>query len=312
MKTDVNDVEDKQSERVDKLNTDIQNIVPILPVRSMVAFPQMSVPFMISFSSASVIDEAMQSDRMVGLLTVKDPEIEHPVPGQLYEVGTIAKVLHAKKNEEGVMVALLNGIRRFKVSTWQSGGPHLRASVVHAPEIVETGIELEVLKRQLRDTVLEVLALTPNATKEAAETISRIEDPLQMAYVTTFNLNLTTEVRQELLEIDSVSQKIRQLLSHLLREKELLSIGKKIQSEVQENMSKSQREYYLKQQLKAIKRSWAKPTIPHRNRMNTPSESKSRTCPMKRAKRRPANWSACSTCHPNQPNIQSSRPILTG
>ena len=109
--------------------------------------------------------------------------------------------------------------------------------MVHAPEIVETGIELEALQRQLRDTVFEVLAMTPNSTKEAAETISRIKDPLQLAYVTTFNMNLTTEVRQELLEIDSVSQKIRVLLSHLSHEKEMLSIGKKIQSEVQEKMT---------------------------------------------------------------------------
>ncbi len=254
MKTNVNDVKDSYEDNMIEAKTDAQDIIPILPVRSMVAFPQMSVPFMISFSSASIIDDAMQADRTVGLLTVKDPEIENPVPGQLYEVGTIAKILHAKKNEEGVMVALLNGIRRFKVSTWQTGGPHLKASVVHAPEIVETGIELEVLQRQLRDTVFEVLAMTPNASKEAAETISRITDPLQLSYVTTFNMNLTTEVRQELLEIDSVSQKIRVLLSHLSREKEMLSIGKKIKSEVQEKMSKTQRNYFLRQQLEAIKK----------------------------------------------------------
>jgi ATP-dependent Lon protease len=253
MKTGYNDIDGNGSDGINEINTGISDVVPILPVRSMVAFPQMSVPFMISFSSTSVIDEAMQADKIVGLLTVKDPEVEHPVPGQLYEVGTIAKILHAKKNDEGVMVALLNGIRRFKVSTWQTGGPHLKASVVHAPEIVETGIELEVLQRQLRDTVFEVLAMTPNSSKEAAETISRIKDPLQLAYVTTFNMNLTTEVRQELLEIDSVSQKIRVLLSHLSQEKEKLSIGKRIQSEVQEKMSKSQRDYFLRQQLKAIK-----------------------------------------------------------
>ena len=254
MKTDTNEVKDRYEDDMIEAKTDAQDIIPILPVRSMVAFPQMSVPFMISFSSASIIDDAMKADRTVGLLTVKDPEVEHPVPGQLYEVGTIAKILHAKKNEEGVMVALLNGIRRFKVSTWQTGGPHLKASVLHAPEIVETGIELEVLQRQLRETVFEVLTMTPDSSKEAAETISRINDPLQLAYVTTFNMNLTTEVRQELLEIDSVSQKIRVLLSHLSREKEMLSIGKKIKSEVQEKMSKTQRNYFLRQQLEAIKK----------------------------------------------------------
>jgi ATP-dependent Lon protease len=254
MKTDKSELNEGPRDDVSEIKTDTQAIIPILPVRSMVAFPQMSMPFMISFSSTSLIDDAMNADRTVGLLTVKDPEVEHPVPGQLYEVGTIAKILHAKKNKEGVMVALLNGIRRFKVSTWQTGGPHLKASVLHAPEIVESGIELEVLQRQLRDTVFEVLAMTPDASKEAVETISRINDPLQLVYVTTFNMNLTTEMRQELLEIDSVSRKIRVLLSHLSREREMLSIGKKIKSEVQEKMSKTQRDYFLRQQLRAIKK----------------------------------------------------------
>ena len=262
MKPDMNNDNDRYEDDGIGVKTDGQEVIPILPLRSMVAFPQMSVPFMISFSSASMIDDAMKADRTVGLLTVKDPAVEHPVPGQLHEVGTIAKILHAKKNEEGVMVALLNGIRRFKVSTWQTDGPHLKASVLHAPEIVETGIELEALQRQLRDAVSEVLALTPNSSEDAAGTITRISDPLQLAYVTTFNMNLTTESRQELLEIDSVSQKIRVLLSHLSHEKEMLTIGKKIQSEVQEKMSKTQRNYFLRQQLKAIRKELGETDAP--------------------------------------------------
>jgi len=230
-----------------------QDIVPILPIRNMVAFPQMSAPFMISFTVAPVIEDAMKADRMVGLLTVKDADIDHPAPGQLYEVGTIAKILHAKKNEEGVMVAILSGIRRFKVDTWHAEGPLLRASVVHAPEIIETGIEIEALQRQLRETVAEVLALMPNSAAESADAIARIEDPLQLAYVTTFNMNLSTKDRQSLLETDSLSEKIRMLLGHLAHEKEVLTIGNKIKSDVQEKMGRSQRDYFLRQQLKAIK-----------------------------------------------------------
>ena len=240
MKTEYKDPETTRTDDLNNIGTDNdKGVVPILPIRSMVAFPQMSVPFMISFQSAALIEDAMKSDQMVGLLTIKDAEIEDPVPGQLYEVGTIAKILHAKKNEEGVMVALLNGINRFKVATWHTDGPYLRANVVHAPEIVESGIELEALQRQLRDTVADVLGMMPDVAKEAADAITRIKDPLQLAYVTAFNLNLSTETRQSLLEIDSVSQKIRELLSHLTHEKEMLSIGKKIQSEVREKMNKS-------------------------------------------------------------------------
>lgn len=263
MKTEFKDTETAHVDNLDNIGTgDHKDVVPILPIRSMVAFPQMSVPFMISFRSAALIEEAMQNDKTVGLLTIKDAEIEDPVPGQLYEVGTIAKILHVKKNEEGVMVVLLNGVNRFKVATWHTDGPYLKANVVHAPEIVESGIELEALQRQLSDTVADVLGMMPNAAKEAAEAITRIKDPLQLAYVTAFNLNLSTEARQSLLEIDSVSQKIRELLSHLTREKEMLSIGKKIQSEVREKMNESQREYFLRQQLKAIKKELGEDETP--------------------------------------------------
>ena len=228
--------------------------VPILPVRGMVAFPQMSVPFMISFKSAPMIESLMKTDRIVGLLTVKDMQAEDPVPGQLYEVGTIAKILHVKKNEEGGMVALMNGLYRFKVATWHPEGPHLTASVDYAPETVETGIELEALQRQLVDTVKAVLSMTPEAAKEAVESIDRIKNPLQLAYVTALNVDLPVEKRQAILEMDSVSEKMRELLMHLSREKEVLDIGRRIQSEVHEKMNKSQRDFVLRQQLKAIKK----------------------------------------------------------
>ena len=247
MTTQIDDTTIKEVTPLNESAIDAQDVVPILPIRNMVAFPQMSAPFMISFNVAPVIEEAMQADRMVGLLTVKDADVDYPVPGQLYEVGTIAKILHAKKNEEGVMVAILNGIRRFKVDTWHAKGPLLRASVVHAPEIIESGVEFEALQRQLRETVSEVLALMPNAPEETSEAIVRIKDPLQLAYVTTFNMNLSTKARQKLLETDSLSEKMRMLLSHLAREKEVLTIGNKIKSDVQEKMSRSQREFFLRQ-----------------------------------------------------------------
>lgn len=255
MKTDV-ELKDKDTAGPEKhgAGEELTGRVPILPVRGMVAFPQMSVPFMISFRSAPMIESVMKTDRIVGLLTVKDMQAEDPVAGQFYEVGTIAKILHVKKNEEGVMVALMNGLYRFKVATWHPEGPHLTASVDYAPETVETGIELEALQRQLVDTVKAVLSMTPEAAKEAVESIDRIKNPLQLAYVTALNVDLPVEKRQSILEMDSVSEKMRELLMHLSREKEVLDIGRRIQSEVHEKMNKSQRDYVLRQQLKAIKK----------------------------------------------------------
>ena len=251
------DVETKKNDAVSPENQvsgeKFSGKVPILPVRNMVAFPQMRVPFMISFNSAPMIESAVNADRFVGLLTIKDPEAEDPVPGQLYEVGTIAKILHVKKNKEGVMVALMNGLHRIKVETWHPDGPHLEASINYAPETVETGIEMEALQRQLADTVKSVLKMTSDVSKEVIESIDQIMNPLQLAYVTALNTNMPVEKRQAILEMDSVADKMRELLTHLTREKEVLDIGRRIQSEVNEKMSKSQRDYVLRQQLKAIK-----------------------------------------------------------
>jgi ATP-dependent Lon protease len=235
-------------------NATVPDTLPIMPIRGMVAFPRMKVPFMVSMTTATLIDDAMKNDRVVGLLTAKSPDIEKPVPGELYEVGTVAKILHTHRNDEGVLVVLLKGLNRFRVSTWQTEGPYLRAKILLAPEIVEADLEMEALARELREAVKNVMALMPHIPEEAANAITRIKDPLQLAYVTAFNLDLTTEIRQSLLEMDSLNQKIRELLSLLSHEKEMLAMGKRIQTEVREKMDKSKREYLLRQQLAAIKK----------------------------------------------------------
>ncbi len=228
--------------------------VPILPVRGLVAFPQMTLPFMVSLESARLIEDAVNADGYIGLLTVKDNDAEDPVPGQLFEVGTLAKIMHAKKNSDGIWVILLNALHRIRISTWETGGPYLRAHITQAPEVVESDLETEALQRQLIQTFEAVLTMTPDAPDEMGKTIAQIEDPLQLVYVTAFNMKLSTKKRQALLELDSVNAKLRDLLANLTREKEMLSIGQKIQTEVREKMTKSQREYVLRQQLDAIKK----------------------------------------------------------
>ncbi|MDJ0888690.1 MAG: LON peptidase substrate-binding domain-containing protein, partial [Desulfobacterales bacterium] len=228
--------------------------VPILPVRGLVAFPQMTLPFMVSLESARLIEDAVNADGFIGLLTVKDNDAEDPVPGQLFEVGTLAKIMHAKKNSDGIWVILLNALHRIRISTWETGGPYLRAHITQAPEVVESDLETEALQRQLIQTFEAVLTMTPDAPDEMGKTIAQIEDPLQLVYVTAFNMKLSTKKRQALLELDSVNAKLRDLLANLTREKEMLSIGQKIQTEVREKMTKSQREYVLRQQLDAIKK----------------------------------------------------------
>ncbi len=228
--------------------------LPILPLRDMVAFPMMKIPVIIAGSSATLVEEAMASDRMVGLLTVKDADVEEPQPEHLYDVGTTAKILHVRNKGDGPVVALLEGAHRFRVSAWHSGGPYLEADILRTPEVLEPGNELEALQRQLKTTVKDVLSMTPNTPEEALEVISQFDDALQLTYVAATNVNLSAETRQSLLEIDSVVDKIRELLAHLSHEKEMLDIGRRIQSEIREKMDNSKREFFLRQQLDAIKK----------------------------------------------------------
>jgi ATP-dependent Lon protease len=228
--------------------------LPILPVRGLVAFPRMRVPFVVSLNADPVVDAAMQSDEMVGLLTVRSEDTEDPTPADLYAVGTIAKILQAKKNDEGLLVVLLEGQSRFRVADWEIGDAMLRARAILAPEVVENDMEIEVLQGHLVRLVTEIMKLRSEGGGGLAKAVAQIEDPLQLVYVTAFNSSMAVAARQALLETDSTSQKIRDLLTHLSREKEKLTIGKKIQSDIKDTMDKSQREYYLRQQLAAIKK----------------------------------------------------------
>ena len=236
-----------------KVITD-SNILPILPVRDLVAFPLLTTPFIVSAQSAGLIDEAMEGDRMIGLTTVKEAGVEYPVPGQMYETGTIAKIMHAKKKTDGTVMVILNGLKRFKITAWVSQEPYLKAKILQAPEIIEADLELEALERSLRHLGQEVMSNSPQIPDEAGELMTRLKDSLQLVYVLAFHLNLDVEQRQGILEMDSVKEKMREIVAILTREKEVLDIGNKIQTEVQEKMGKTQREYYLRQQMKAIKK----------------------------------------------------------
>ncbi len=230
------------------------DVVAILPVRGLVAFPHMTLPFMVSLESSQLIEDAVNADGRIGLITVKDNEAEDPAPDQLYGVGTLAKIMHAKKNGDGIWVVLLNAMDRFHIASWETSGPYLRAAIVRAPDVVEADLETEALRDHLQRTFREVLAMLPDASEEMGKAVARIDDPLQLAYAAAFNMKMATATRQNLLEMEGVNAKLRKLLELLSREKEMLNIGHKIQNEVQEKMTKSKRDYYLRQQLDAIKK----------------------------------------------------------
>jgi ATP-dependent Lon protease len=229
--------------------------LPILPLRNTVAFPFSALPLVVGIPrSVKLVEDVKEGNRLIGLLTAKDPSIEEPGPGQIYETGTVAKVYHMVKAPNDTLQVVVQGLERFRVEHWLETEPYLRARIALAPDVVESDVELDALQRALRDLAQEVIALSPNLSEEVSNFLNQVQDPRYLVYLVAANARLEISKAQEILEKESIKEKLRALISHLSHEKEVLTLGQKIQTEAREEMDKAHREYYLRQQLKAIQK----------------------------------------------------------
>ena len=226
----------------------------IMPVHNQVVFPTIVTPLLVSPQYAEVIEQATQGDSLIGMLAVKSVETNDPKPGQMHEVGTVGKIVHTNRNSDESMLVIVQGLQRFKIAFWVADDPHLRARVMHAPEVVENDIEIQALVRNVRELSGELIGLSDQLPKEFGSAVSEIKDPLKLAYVIALGLNLEVDERQAILEQNSAKEKLRRLIKQLSREKDMLEIGSKIQADVQKEMSDTQRKFYLRRQLEAIRK----------------------------------------------------------
>jgi ATP-dependent Lon protease len=252
-KNKLNKIESSISDEYETFG-DIPETLPILPLKDLVAYPRLKLPFKVAAHSAAVIDSTLLGNRILGLVTLRPSTGDEPTPEDHYGVGTAAKIINAKRDAEGAYTLLLSGFVRFRVLYWVTDGPYPVANVVKLPDVVDVDTETEALQREVKRVIKDILTGTTQVSEEVADSLTDINDPLHLAHIAAFNMNLSIEVRQSLLEADSVNQKLRDLLTHLSQELEVLEIGKRIQSEVRENMSHSQRNYLLRQHLNALKK----------------------------------------------------------
>ncbi len=229
--------------------------LPILPLRGVVAYPHVALPLTIGQPrSIRLMDEVTSGDRLVGLVTARDPENETPGPEDLYPVGTIAVVHRLLRSPDGSMRILVQGLARFRLGAFVAEEPYLKARIELIPETVETGLEIEALKRNVLAQFEHIARLIPSFPDELLASVASLEDPLDVAYTIANFQRMELETAQEILELDSAVEKLRRLLTVLLRESQMIELGQKIQNEAREEMEKVQREYFLREQLKAIRR----------------------------------------------------------
>ncbi len=240
-----------EDDRLSKLPEEL----PILPLRGVVVYPETTVPLTIGQPrSIKLVDDVIASDRMVGLLTTRDPETENPGPDDLFQVGTIAVINRLFRAPDGTIRLLMQGIARFKVAEFTQYEPYLRAKITLHPELPESGLEVEALARNARDQFEHIAEMIPSIPRELVATISSLEDPLQTVYSVANFQRMDIVDAQEILELNTSSEKLHKLVSILTREGEVLELGQKIQNEARNEIEKMQRDYFLREQLKAIQR----------------------------------------------------------
>jgi len=236
-------------------NSMLPRHISVLPLRNTVAYPYSVLPLIVGVRrSVKLVEKAGDSDGIIGLVAARDRTIEEPNPGQTYEVGTLAKIERVVKESEETLQVVVRGLERFRIDHWRASTPFLRAYAVQAPESVVDDLEMDALKRSLKDVTEEIIELSPNLPKEAARFLRQIQDPAQLVYTVAGTINLDVKTGQALLELEDMKAKLRTLIAHLSREKEVLTLNRKIRSEAHEKMDKAQRDYYLRHQLKAIQK----------------------------------------------------------
>jgi ATP-dependent Lon protease len=234
----------------------IPSALPVLPLRGLVVYPQTAVPLTIGQPrSIRLVDDVMAEDeRLIALVASRNPELETPSPSDLYEIGTVAMVHRMFRAPDGTIRLVVQGLTRFRLGDFLQEEPYLMAQILLSPETVEDGVGLEALARAARDQFEQIAEMVPSIPRELVSSVIALEDPLQTVYTIANFQRMDLEEAQDLLEIDSATDKLHKLAGILAHEVEVLEIGQKIQNEARSEIEKVQREYFLREQIKAIQR----------------------------------------------------------
>ena len=237
---------------------DLPEELPILPLRGLVVYPQTAIPLTVGQErSIELVDEVVAGDRMVGLVASKDPNLGTPGPNEVQTIGTLATIHRLFRTPDGTVRLLIQGLQRIRIDEFVTTSPYLKARVTRIPEdevVFADDIESEALARSIVDQFTALAELVPSIPQELVSNALNVEDPLQLVYSIATYVRIDLDDAQRLLEMDNVGDKIRHLLKLLTKEYEVLSLGRKIQEDAQQEMEKSQRDYFLREQMKAIQR----------------------------------------------------------
>ena len=227
--------------------------LPVLPLKETVIYPDTLTPLAVGQPrSMRLVNEVLSGERMLALVAARDPELDEPGPDELYDVGVVGIVARMLKVPDGTIRILVQGTERVRLGDYVAEEPYLVARIEPLPDVVEASPELEALTRNVQRTFTEIIEQIPYLPEELQLAVTNVDDPSALTHLIAGALRISTAEKQELLEQVDVGRRLRRLSEILARELEVIQLGTKIQSEVQSEIEKGQREYYLREQLKAI------------------------------------------------------------
>ena len=245
----------ESSEQFVRDNIQIPETLPILPLKDTVLFPKMVMPLLIGQpKSLNLIDTVLNTDKVMGVITTREPQEKETRVEHLYSMGTAAYIMKMVKMPDGTVRALVEGLSRIKLGEFIQEEPYFKARIEIIPETVERDLETDALMVNIKNLFQKAIEVATNLPKEVGMMIINIEDPNGLADFVASNINISTEEKQDILETLDVRKRLEKITVLLNRELDILEIGTKIHSQVKGEMEKSQRDYYLREQLRAIQK----------------------------------------------------------
>jgi len=227
--------------------------LPVLPLREMVTFPETLTPLAVGQErSIKLVDDVLAGNRMLAMVASTDPEKEEPDPEDLYKVGVAGVVARMLKVPDGTIRILVQGTKRVAIGDFVQTEPYLVAKVTESPDKLEPTPELQALTRNVQSTFSQIIEQIPYLPEELQMMVANLDDPSGLSHLIAGSLRIPVAEKQELLEEVDVGKRLRRLSQILARELEVVNLGTQIQSQVQSEIDKGQREYLLREQLKAI------------------------------------------------------------
>ncbi|MFN3699002.1 MAG: LON peptidase substrate-binding domain-containing protein, partial [Dictyoglomus sp.] len=233
---------------------DIPEILPILPLRETVVYPQMLIPLIVGREkSIKLVEDALGGNKLIGMCMQKTP-VEDPIPEDINKIGTVGIIVRSLKFPDNTLRLFVQGLQRIRVIEFLQSEPYFKAKVELIEEKVEKTVEIEGLMRNLLNLFQRMASLIPQFPEELLINAMNIQEPGRLADFIAFNTNLNINEKQEILETIDIKERLQKVTYYLTRELEILEIANKIQNEVKNEIEKSQKEYFLRQQMKAIQK----------------------------------------------------------